>query len=245
MPKKLSLVAIIIAAGLPGAAVAGDADVMVDLPELPMIASAGGSDWYLRGDLGYAVADGDAGADWYDSRIDGDWLVGIGIGYRLNDLLRADVSIEASAGELDGRARHAACAAGGCAVETAEFGSTAILLNGYVDLGTISGLTPYVGAGLGATRIDYGAVTARAPGCAGGACGGHAGVRRDGAASWRWSFGLAAGVSYAINDHFEADLGYRFVSIDGGAVVGSGPDRLEDDGMERHEIRLGLRYAIW
>ena len=122
------------------------------------------------------------------------------------------------------------------------------MANGYVDLATVAGLTPYVGAGLGVTQLRWNDVALRTscvPGVAG--CSGAAPVNQsfDGESSWRLTYALMAGVSYNMTEQLKLDVGYRYSQItDGDMFNGSDIDGL-DDGLGRHEIRAGLRMSLW
>jgi opacity protein-like surface antigen len=122
------------------------------------------------------------------------------------------------------------------------------MANGYVDLATVAGLTPYLGAGLGVTQLRWSDVSLRTscvPGAAG--CSGAAPLNQsfDGKSSWRFTYALMAGVSYDMTERLKLDVGYRYSQIaDGGIFNSSDIDGL-DDGLARHEIRAGLRMSLW
>jgi opacity protein-like surface antigen len=130
------------------------------------------------------------------------------------------------------------------------------MLNGYVDLGTLAGFTPYLGAGIGATYVDWSNVNAVAT-CIDGATGcgaGSSGVRYPGQSDWRFTYALMAGVSYDVAANVKIDLGYRFSHVAGGDMFGySSADSAagaagtmgRDGSLSRHEIRIGLRITTW
>ena len=72
----------------------------------------------------------------------------------------------------------------------------AALVNGYVDLGTFVGITPYVGSGLGIARardsIELGALTASRT-------------------QNRFAYALNAGAAYRMTDNVSLDVGYQFL----------------------------------
>lgn len=193
-----------------------DADDL--LAKAPIIEDDGG--WYLRGDVGYVVNEV---PDWSQldfatppPSIDDAWLVGFGIGVRLNDWLRVDVT-------ADYRGK-AAIATNGV---TADFGATTMLGNLYVDLGKWGGLTPYVGAGLGAGYVTLADIELL-------------GTDIGDVDGWGVAWALMAGVAIATGANWQVDIGYRYLNIDN-VDLGSG---LPDLQQSAHEIRLGARYRL-
>jgi opacity protein-like surface antigen len=94
-----------------------------------------------------------------------------------------------------------------------------VLANAYIDFKTVSGLTPYIGAGLG-YQWNHAQEDLKFHGLA-------------------WQAG--AGVAYALCDHLSLDLGYRYLSsidkdIDEGEV-----GKLR---TAYHQFRLGAAYAF-
>jgi opacity protein-like surface antigen len=261
-----------------GTASGADADAApeIKMPEVNVKTAQG---WYVRGDAGYAVGtdhhapsiraydstSGDYGSQSFDnSRFDGSDLTGgIGIGYQFNDLIRADVTGDLFDGDFDGRfADDSPCSGGaagtGCrGKSSSSFRAGSLMVNGYVDLGTVAGFTPYLGAGIGATRVNWDSVDTVSA-CVDGAvgCGGAAniGTRYPGESSWRMTYALMAGVSYDIAPNMKVDLGYRYSHVAGGDMFGySAADSAagaegsmgHDGGLARHEIRVGLRITTW
>lgn len=234
--------------------------------------------WYVRGDVGYAVHNRDSGASFqsYDAssgdyrtgtfdstRFDGTFSGDIGVGYQFNDLLRADLTGDFFRGDFDGRFDSAApCAGGaagtGCSARgSSSFTGAGLMLNGYVDLGTLAGFTPYVGAGVGATHLRWGDFTASSS-CVGGVsgCGGAApsSTRYGGESDWRATYALMAGVAYDVSANVKIDLGYRYSHVAGGgmfgfsdadSVAGANGTMGRSGSLDRHEIRIGLRVLAW
>lgn len=239
-----------------------------------------GSGWYLRGDVSYSVSTRPAGAFTYRSfdpasqsygagtfdsaRLDPDFGYGVGVGYRFTDWIRGDITAERFALRFNGATSFAApCpgqvqpAATNCTTaDTARMNATSLMANGYVDLGTFAGFTPYVGAGVGYTIADWSAL-GRAYNCAPGGAACNAGsshTGNDGISSWRFTYAAAAGVAYDVSRNMKIDLGYKWRRVAGGdmfrfdqAARNSGATGVEgrDAGFSQHEIRLGLRYELW
>ncbi|HEX8045438.1 outer membrane protein [Rhizobium sp.] len=258
-----------------GAAFASDLPPEIKMPEVSVKDAQG---WYVRGDFGYAVnashgdtsfrsydaAAGDYSSGRFDShRFSGDFSGGLGVGYQFNDLFRADLTGDYFSGDYEGRVSSASpCAGGaggtGCSTKVrSSFKAGSLMVNGYVDLGTLAGFTPYVGAGLGATRISWSSVNAVGS-CVDGtsSCGGSSsvGTRYPGDSDWRLTYALMAGVAYEVAPNVKLDLGYRFSHVAGGdmfgysaadSAAGAGGTMGRDGALSRHEIRVGLRITTW
>jgi opacity protein-like surface antigen len=265
----LAMGLVMAAAALAGTASAADLPPEIKMPEVSVKDAHG---WYVRGDVGYAVnaSHGDTtyrgfdpstgatdGGRFDSDRFSGDFSGGVGIGYQFNDLLRADITGDYFSGDFDGRVSgDSPCAGGlagtGCSGKArSSFKAGSLMLNGYVDLGTLAGFTPYVGAGLGATRVSWDRVNAVGT-CIDGiaACGGAAPVRTSysGESDWRMTYALMAGVAYEVTPNVKVDFGYRFSHIAGGNMFGDpsgGGVSGRDGDLSRHEIRVGLRITTW
>ncbi|MDO9415098.1 outer membrane protein [Pararhizobium sp.] len=259
------------------ASFAGDLD-MISAPEVDIVQSSVGQGWYIRGDLGFAGAiDADKpnfrsldGAGGYsqgvfdDGRFSKPFSYGAGMGYQFNDYLRADATVDFINGSVDGTSRLGSrCSAGqsvgtDCALShEADYTGIGLMANGYVDLGTYVGFTPYVGAGVGLTHLAWDDVTAR-PYCVAGAaaCNGTAynPITYEGKESIRFSYALMAGVAYDLTNRIKFDLGYRYSDIAGGDMynfsaaenaLGASGVKGKDEGFTRHEIRAGIRLNTW
>jgi hypothetical protein len=135
-----------------------------DLVEAPVVEVQQFGGWYLRGDIGMSnqrLGKLDyfdfANAEQHGFLDDGDFDSGItgqiGIGYQFNDWFRADVT-----GEYRGKTEFSALdfysnpslGQYGTNEYHAKKSEWLFLANAYADLGTFSGITPYVGAGIGA-----------------------------------------------------------------------------------------------
>jgi opacity protein-like surface antigen len=243
---------------------------IAEAPEVSIAGDASALGWYLRGDLGYAPWTGDeapayrfddtggatVGGEFDSARFSRPISGGAGIGYQFTDIWRADLTGDFFKSDFTGTARtDRPCAASaptgtGCASDVnADLRAYGVMTNGYADLATIAGITPYVGAGIGITNVRWGNVRSQA-GCVDGAstCSGVTFTPQDfnGENSWRFTYALMAGFSYEITDNIKIDFGYRFSDIAGGRMfeVSSGTSG-RDDGLTRHEIRIGLRIAGW
>lgn len=255
---------------LPAGGHAMAADDLLDAPEVTISAAETGTQrFYLRGDLGYAgwTEEGDPSLRLFDAgtgttntvsfdeaRFGKPFSGSLGVGYQFNDMFRADLTGDYFEGRFDGSGEADIPCAGeaagtSCAAsERADYRATGIMANGYVDLATLAGFTPYLGAGLGVTQLrwsDVSLTTACVAGAA--ACSGAAAATQsfDGDSSWRLTYALMAGVSYDVTERLKLDIGYRYSQIADGDMFGSGDTSGRDDGLGRHEVRAGLRLALW
>jgi len=248
-----------------------EAPVIEDAPEFVPVEI--GSGWYLRGDVGYAATSAtgrfafrtfNAGTytpgTFSPASYKGDLTFGVGFGYRFTDMLRADVTADnfslrfngsrAFASPCPGEAAGTTCAA----QDSSSLNAWSAMANGYVDLGTVAGFTPYVGAGVGMTYANWGAATS-AYACAGGACAiGAQTLAHRGIDSWRFTYQAMAGFAYDVNRNLKLDFGYTFRHVGGGGMFGfdtvsqgAGATGAEarDPGFNQHIFKIGLRYELW
>jgi opacity protein-like surface antigen len=146
------------------------------------------------------------------------------------------------------------------------------LANGYIDLGTYAGITPYVGAGLGVlytrTKISSEAIceanstsqtlstgsesttTTSTFLCRGQSSPSDAAVTYTPASyrksNYNFMYSLAAGLSYQVSKNTSLDFGYQYIDA---------PDvkyySVSADGIERHkgistnQFKIGVRYDLW
>lgn len=237
-----------------------------------------GNGWYLRGDIGYtakqendaptfntfSVANSYRAGTVTSSSFEDDFSLGGGIGYRFTDMFRGDVTLDFVKGGFSKNGTGLdQCASTSptsttCSISTSgQYDNYMAMVNGYVDLGTIAGFTPYIGAGAGFTKVKYGEVTSTGT-CVdgGGTCGTTADVTssHSGNSDWRKTWALMAGLSYDLNDQIKVDLGYKYSNVDAGDIYGYNADAAalgasgsqgSDGGFERHEVRLGMRLSTW
>lgn len=204
--------------------------------------------WYLRGDVGYAFnIMGDAyyfnGGNYTpitDTHLDDTFTIGAGAGYQVTKHFRVDVTGDYS---FDSDYAQTTFCGGGCtSTDTSKLKLLSLLANAYVDLGTWHGVTPYVGAGIGGTYVDWDHFDSASAGCGGCTTGGY-----DGTSDWRFTYALMAGASVDLTCNLKFDAGYRFRHVNGGATsgdIGFGNGRLFDKGIDIHEVRGGLRYTF-
>ncbi|MBO0664059.1 porin family protein [Jiella sp. MQZ9-1] len=240
------------------------------------------SGWYLRGDIGYNfksktsgyynfynVGFGDDGIDnveHYDEiALKNSANFGAGLGYRFNDMFRTDLTLNYVRTGASGSSRCGYLVEVGygldpvtndCRYSDASHASIwTAMANAYVDLGTYGGITPYIGAGLGAAHVKYDDVSNEIS-CGGGLCGTQTAIFRathPGLSSWRFASSLMAGASVDITQNLKFDAGYKYTRIAGGratgydsvdTAAGASGTQGTDNGFNIHTVTAGLRYEF-
>ena len=268
----------LLATVLAGSALAADLGAMPDLPTPPVIPDIPtlGSGWYLRGDVSYSHAN-DPGMqvsrngirdNYVSSKLENAPTFGIGVGYRFSSWLRADVTLDyrnksklSGVYSSDTALRDPSI---GREETKAQFSAITGLFNVYADLGTWSGFTPYVGAGIGASQVrmsNYSGTYYIAPSYPGyGSVCGYAvtapAVESCASPSLfgsksrtNFAWALMAGTAIEIGGGVSLDLGYRYLNM-GKAQTGYDPvsaparNKLVTKTVDVHEFRVGLRWAL-
>ena len=156
---------------------------------------------------------------------------GAGFGYNFTDMIRADFTVDGFRANFDGTTSSGSPCVGAAAFigtacrsqDSADAAALSFMVNGYVDLGTYVGFTPYVGGGLGYTYIDWGTLSG-SNFCVDGAVACPAGsplvanTENDGEESWRFTYAAMAGIAYDVSQNLKIDLGYRYRRIEGGPM---------------------------
>ncbi|RXF75484.1 outer membrane protein [Hansschlegelia zhihuaiae] len=249
MPK-LSTYAL---AGALAFALAPVAGYAADLPEPPLREPTApvefGSAWYLRGDVGYKVyrdpkARYDnpafAGNQSFSKEKMGDAaVIGGGVGYKFNNWFRADVTADyETPSKFRGRLFCPGACAGGTTQEKAKIDAVTIFANGYFDIATFNGFTPYVGGGVGAAYLDIDHYRSNSVG----------NPSYKGDSDWNFAWNVTAGVGFQVSDNLVLDANYRFVDL-GQVKTKSIPaagssGKVKVDDIQAHEFRVGFRYLI-
>lgn len=213
---------------------------------------------YLRGDLGFSNQSVDRLSNSLDALgtiekvnlgFAGAPLAGVGVGYRFNRWFRADVTGEyRAAASFTGleRYRDDSLPLGyGTDEYTATKRDVVVLANGYVDLGTYYGLTPFLGAGVGAAQMtidnfkDTNVVTQ-----------GLAYAKSGSKTNLAWA--LHAGLGYDVTSNLKIELAYRYLNL-GEAKTGTvytyagqcgSCEALTFKNVESHDVKLGLRWMM-
>lgn len=220
-----------LAGGL-GAALAADMPDDIGYAPPPGVQEFG-SNWYLRGDVGYVGYQRpslEVGNEyWYGvpvagPSVDDTWSIGVGFGVHVTEWLRFDVTADYRADtDFNGTVYPYQI--------SGSFDSWTILANAYLDLGTWSGFTPYLSGGIGAASIGPKNTS-------------DGWVFPDFDASWGFAWSVGAGVSYALDPNWSIDLGYRYVAVDDADFNDAVGNSLRIRDLSSNEIRIGARYLI-
>jgi opacity protein-like surface antigen len=225
-----------------------------------------GTGWYLRGDIGYALEkpaqlDADLAVG---SKRRGQYDVTLGAGYKFNNWMRADMTYDWRPNRNASNSGSAPCvtAAASGVFTTAQCDATstttlkqhAVLANGYVDLGSWAGVSPYLGAGVGFAKLGVsGANAYQLAGVAPPA----AIVDSVTGATYAFNYGkvlsknyynmawaLMAGFGYDINANAKLDIGYRYLNAGTYGALSPVTGKVTKKTMDSHEVRVGVRYMI-
>lgn len=217
------------------------------------------SGWYLRGDIGMSnqqvkSLDNSAGLAPISSNygFDSAPIFGLGFGYYFNDWLRFDVT-----GEYRGRANFKGSEVynTGAANFTDEYNGSKsewlFLANAYVDLGTWNNITPFVGAGVGMSRIALYNFQDACHRCGGGAPTATGISFASDTTKWNFAWALHAGLAYKVSKNFTVELAYRYVDL-GKATTGNWVSFDNDQNLAgstfnritSHDVKLGLRFNL-
>ena len=249
---KTSTIALVVCAA--AASVAPGAQA-ADIPEpIPVIVVHG---WYLRGDIGYSNQRVDeldnalyANFDSVDT-VSKDFnaapFFAAGVGYRWNQWFRTDVTGEYRAkSDFHGvDITHA-----GVVLDTnnytAQKSEWVGLVNGYVDVGTWHGVTPFLGVGVGAANVEISNFTDISPANDSVAFG-------DDHDDWSFAWAVYAGLGFEVTEAFTVELAYRYLDMgdgeSGDLVTFDGVNNVDNpmrfNGITSHDVKLGVRYTFW
>ena len=243
------------------------------------------SGWYIRGDVGVAAQLNRSGSSkfapgfgtpaqagiHYDSNKLGDpAMVDLGFGYQFNNWFRADITGELRTTQ-DYHGLESFPTNGGRSydVYSGQVRSAVFLLNGYVDLGTWYGLTPFIGAsvGLAANRMGsfvdngiggYGVysaptpavpatpTTAAIPASQGGYAANFVGLGGVGFSQPRSvnnvAWGVTGGLAYNVNQNLKLEGSIRYLNMGmpySGQIQCQPNPKLTND-CQKEQIRLSL-----
>ncbi len=220
--------------------------------------------WYLRGDLGMSndvrIPIGGASLP-HSGGFPNNWGLGVGAGYKFNDWMRTDVTLDYRAPKsFSGNTSLSGCIApsgtivNGVQVLTLEpcadtldarVRNMAMLANVYGELGTWAGITPYVGAGVGfgIVRQNYAQswfLLNPTPANA-GATAGLTQSRTWTSAQLAWA--LMAGVAYAVTPNLAIDIGGRYLNMGSVRTYSNMYGVQSTHANVAKEIRIGFRYT--
>lgn len=223
-----------------------------------------GGNLYLRGYVGFTNQEVDEldsvlfddadNLEVLNAAFESSGIIGGAIGYQFNQWFRADISAEyRMRSGFDGLDRYETTDDGDPATwdatnkYDADKSEFLVMANAFLDMGTYHGLTPYVGAGVGASYTMIDNLTdvndIVNPG--------NVAYATDNG-EWSFAWALHAGLGYQVNDRVTLDFGYRYLNLgdaesgDLEPFTGSGnPDTpVEFNGLTSHDFTLGFRYAL-
>jgi opacity protein-like surface antigen len=221
------------------------------------------SGWYLRGNIGMTNQNvksiGAVPNPFPNDTIttpfasfDSSPLAALGLGYQINNWLRVDGTGEyRSSAHFHGQQVDANNA--GITLPddyTASKSEWLFLANAYVDLGTWWCVTPFVGAGVGTSRVsisnfmDTGATQSGATILST--------TYFDNHSQWNFAWALYAGLSYQVTPAFNVEFTYRYVDLGSaqtgtphafdGTAIPTSPFVFKD--ITSNDFMLGLRWKL-
>jgi opacity protein-like surface antigen len=245
----------VLLAGVAGPALAAD---YIEEPIEVVPEVVGG--WYIRGHLGMSnqffdgleseLFDAPFEFGWFD---EGDFssapIVGAGVGYEFNDYLRGDLTVEWR-GKSSFDALDRVIVNDGDGITSNDYSANkselVFMANGYYDFGDFYGITPYVGAGIGAsynTISNFRDVNNQANGTA----------YADDNSEWNFAWALHTGLGFQATERMTIDFGYSFISLgdaSSGRLTNIDPgfdpdnDGIKFNDIYSHDFKLGVRYSL-
>ena len=258
MGKALSLATLVVLGTVASAAAA---DLLPPPPmPMPMPVALDTSGWYIRADVGAAIDDSygfrsslqpyNAGGGGAPSiarvftSMGDSAIIGFGAGYQFNNWFRADVTAEyqTKADYHAGVAYAAFCPVAFCLDSySAHVSRVVALANGYVDLGTWYGVTPFVGAGVGVAGTKMSGLTDNGQGF---------GFAQD-KTKTDFAWALHAGLGYNVTDRLKLEFSYRYLNT---GTFTSNPILCGDLSgcfyeqqrfkSASHDFRIGMRWLL-
>ena len=228
-----------------------------------------GTGWYIRGDIGTGIMNAEFESNIFSgsSEMGTPLTFGVAGGYQATDALRLEVGLNFF-DDLGGTGRSGgnpcptvpAVITGTCFTATdTDVSASNFMLNGYLDLKTGSGFTPYVGAGAGIAYLSWRDFTGTETcvGTVAGDCGG-AGAGTTVLSSntfvtdtsFTWAANIMAGISYDLTENAKLDIGYRYTYFGESQIADASANpgltnSVSAGSTDVHEVRVGLRYEIW
>jgi opacity protein-like surface antigen len=216
-----------------------------------------GSGWYLRGDVSYLVQKSFKNGDFtFPSTINNEsfgesedaYFASVGFGYHFNDYLRADLNFGYLPGNNASFSYDDSAVVALPTFPTQGSGSLknyafSGILNGYVDLGTYVGITPYLGAGIGVVRSTHKLSASYTD----NNVPANSFSVQDNATKYSLAYTLNAGLAYQVTKNVSVDLGYQYFSAPSAEYVTA--ESLTSfpvkKGISNHQVKVGLRYDLW
>jgi opacity protein-like surface antigen len=252
-----------------------------DMPMItppPMYAPAPPADfggWYLRGDIGFSnqsvnnIRKSDPAAYSQISSLnetnnfDTGGIFDVGAGYRFNNWFRADVTAQyRGKTNFKGTDVFTASASGLAYNAQDDYNASKsellFLANAYVDLGTWWCVTPFIGAGIGTSRVSISGFTdtgvnnlqQTTPPFVGGPPVVSYATAANGS-KWNFAWAAHAGLAYQVSQNVTLELAYSFVDLGSGTTGAittfDGFTRgnvIRFNDITSHDLKLGLRWNL-
>lgn len=208
-------------------------------PLLPFTALAIDPNLYGRIDTGYSWSS-DMDKDLGNNDAGNSAILGLGIGYHINDRIRTDATLAYRGWyEFEGAATGGVTTLSG----NADINSTIGMINAYYDIGHYDRFTPYVGGGVGFSSNHVKSASVALNGA------GVGGIDGNTHTSFAWQLG--AGTAINIAHGIDLDIGYRYIDMgtaqtgDTATVLGTPVLGATLKGnLRASEMQAGLRMAF-
>lgn len=206
--------------------------------------------WYVRGDAGYAIPRDPSGSvlfqnrvlPYSNARLSSSGTFGLGVGAQFNSWFRADLTAT-YATESRIRGNGSADYTISFQDDSAKLTVGTLMLNGYLDLGTWSGFTPYLGVGLGAANLNTTNAVSRTMVMPGSTLGAYYQLPSRSQVNMAWA--LMAGTSIDVSRSVKIDFGYRYTELGKAAsATDTLGTQIQVKSLGTSEFRLGLRYML-
>jgi opacity protein-like surface antigen len=244
-------------------------------PPMPYAPPADFGGWYLRGDIGFSNQSVNnirntntalnQGLNTFSetTNFDSAGTYQVGAGYQFNNWFRVDVTgqyrgsanfkgTDVFTGPLNGQVFS------GQDNYSASKSELLFLANAYVDLGTWWCVTPFIGAGIGTSRVsiagftDTGVTNIQTSNLGVKSVGGPpvaSFVSAANGSEWNFAWALHAGLAYKISPNVTLELAYSYVNLGNGTT---GVDSAFDGSVGGHvfkfnnitsnDVKLGVRW---
>jgi opacity protein-like surface antigen len=217
--------------------------------------------WYLRGDIGMtnqsmkSLNNPDPNSGLFTPvgmGFDSSTLFDIGIGYQFNNWFRVDATAQWR-GRANFHGSQFTDAFAGTALVDNYSGSKSeavFMANGYFDLGTWWCVTPFIGAGVGASYNKISGFRDDGLGDSFGVALPSSVVYAADAGKWNFAWALHTGLAYHVTPNMTVELGYSYMNL-GDATTGANSNfagsptpqfawTMKD--ITSHDLKLGVRW---
>jgi opacity protein-like surface antigen len=193
-------------------------------------ATTAGAQMYVSGNIGaVVVSDADVsfeGITFGEFSFDTGFGITGGIGHAYGNNLRSEVELSYRTNDLDTIKFTGPFAGFGSLPLNGDVSALSLMLNGYYDFTTAGVLTPFIGAGLGFSRVSV-----------------DSGTLEVDDSDTVFAYQLALGGSFTINPQLNLVVQYRFFGTSDPSFTDNDGDRFKTEYMT-HNFLAGLRYSF-